>query len=47
MVCVKCGENINEDSELFYCYECNEKYCFDCVTEHLENNSGKDKFIDP
>ena len=46
MSCIKCGYNFSSNEELFYCYECNDKYCFKCVTEHLENNSGKDKFID-
>ena len=47
MLCIKCGQKIEENSELFYCYECKEKYCYKCVINHLENNSGKDKFIDP
>jgi len=46
MSCIKCGYNFNQNEELFYCYECKDKYCFKCVTEHLENNSGKEKFID-
>ena len=46
MSCIKCGYNFSSNEELFYCYVCNDKYCFKCVTEHLENNSGKDKFID-
>ena len=46
MECVKCGKEIVKDSELFYCRECKDKYCYECVTKHLENNSGKDKFID-
>ena len=46
MICIKCGQEINKDSELFYCHECKDKYCYKCVTEHIENNSDKDKFID-
>ena len=46
MSCIKCGYNFSQNEELFYCYECNDKYCFKCVTEHLENNSGKARFID-
>ena len=46
MECIKCGKLINEDEELFYCYVCKDKYCFKCVSNHLENNSGKDRFID-
>ena len=46
MICIKCGQEINKDSELFYCHECKDKYCYKCVTEHVENNSDKDKFID-
>ena len=47
MNCVRCSKSIHNDEELFYCYICREKYCFNCVKEHMENNSGKDKFIDP
>ena len=47
MRCINCGENIQENAELFYCYECKDKYCFECVKNHLLNNEGKDKFIDP
>ena len=47
MTCIKCGEDIKPNEELFYCYECKEKYCYNCVKDHLLNNEGKDKFIDP
>ena len=47
MTCIKCGQKIEDNAELFYCYECKEKYCYKCVINHLENNSGKDKYIDP
>ena len=46
MNCHICSETINENEELFYCYICKDKYCFNCVKEHIENNTGKDKFID-
>ena len=47
MTCIKCSRIIRDDEELFYCYICKDKYCFDCVKNHLKNNSGKQKFIDP
>ncbi len=47
MTCIKCSNKIKDDEELFYCYICKDKYCFNCVKNHLKNNSGKRKFIDP
>jgi hypothetical protein len=47
MKCIKCSRKIKDDEELFYCYICKDKYCFDCVKSHLQNNVGKKKFIDP
>ena len=47
MTCIKCSKTINDKEDLFYCYICKDKYCYKCVKEHLEKNSGKNKFIDP
>ena len=47
MTCLKCSKEIKNDEELFYCYICKNKYCYSCVKEHIQNNSGKNKFIDP
>ena len=46
MKCIICSKIIQDEEELFYCYICKDKYCFNCVKEHMENNTGKDKFID-
>ena len=47
MTCCKCSKIIKDDEELFYCYICKDKYCFNCVKNHVQNNNGKNKFIDP
>jgi len=47
MTCVKCSKTIADDEELFYCYICKEKYCFDCVKRNYQSSTGKGKFIDP
>lgn len=47
MTCIKCSTKIKNNEELFYCYICKDKYCYECVKDHMESNSGKDKFIDP
>lgn len=47
MTCINCSKTIKFNEELYYCYFCKHKYCYECVKEHMENNSGKDKFIDP
>lgn len=47
MLCIKCSKEINNDEELFYCFICKHKYCVNCVKKHLQDNIGKNKFIDP
>lgn len=47
MTCVKCSKTIKDDEELFYCYICKEKYCYNCVKSNYHSSTGKDKFIDP
>ena len=46
MTCVKCTKTIKDDEELFYCYICNEKYCYNCVKSNYHSSTGKEKFID-
>ena len=45
MECFKCRKKIPDDKELYYCYICKIKYCYECVQEKLKKN-GKEKFID-
>jgi hypothetical protein len=46
MICKKCEKEI-KDPDLFYCYICKDKYCYDCVKTNFRENKGKKKFIDP
>lgn len=46
MDCEKCKKIIEEESFLYYCYICKNKYCFDCVQSQLNDNKGKKKYID-
>lgn len=47
MTCVKCSKTIRDDEELFYCFICKDKYCYNCVKTNYQNSTGKGKFIDP
>ena len=44
--CQKCKKIIGEEDFMYYCYICKVKYCYECVQNHLNNNSGKAKYID-
>lgn len=46
MKCFKCSKIIPDDRELYYCFTCKTKYCYECVQEQLKKE-GKEKFIDP
>ena len=45
MKCYKCQKEIPMEKELYYCYICKTKYCYECVQEQLKKE-GKQKFID-
>ena len=45
MKCFKCEKEIPMEKELYYCYICKKKYCYECVQEQLKK-TGKQKFID-
>ena len=45
MTCHKCLNKIKEDTYLYYCYKCKNKYCYECVQKQLKNK-GKGKYID-
>ena len=45
MKCFKCQKEIPIEKELYYCYICKNKYCYECVQEQLKK-TGKEKFID-
>ena len=45
MKCQKCEKEISDDCFIYYCYTCNDKYCYACVQEQLKKK-GINKYID-
>lgn len=45
--CKVCQRDIKNEEDMYYCYECREKYCSKCVLENFNNKKGLEKFIDP
>ena len=45
--CKVCSRDILKDEEMYYCYECKDKYCSKCVMDNFNNSKGLKKFIDP
>ena len=48
-ICIKCKKEILENDPMYYCYQCKQKYCTECVMKNFNdpNNKGIKKFIDP
>ena len=45
MKCHKCKKEIPDDGFIYYCYTCEDKYCYACVQEQLKKK-GINKYID-